>query len=135
MTKKSFSGVVSSFKSDAIAACGDTRKAATIELFKSVILDTPVDEGRLKGNWQATTDNPASGQLDIYDGNGGGTVALAVKAVNQSNDDQTLYLTNNLPYALAIEYGHSDQAPKGMVRRNMARISSLIRKAVKENKI
>ncbi|WBA79555.1 hypothetical protein [Endozoicomonas sp. GU-1] len=135
MTKKSFSGVVSSFKSDAIAACGETRKAVAIELFKSVILDTPVDEGRLRANWQATTDNPATGQLDIYDENGGGTVALAVKTVNQSNNDQVLYLVNNLPYALAIEYGHSDQAPKGMVRRNMVRISGLIKKAIRENKV
>lgn len=133
--KKSFSAVVSSFKSDAINACQETRKAATIELFKSVILDTPVSEGRLRGNWQATTNNPATGQLDIYDQNGGGTVIIAVNTVNKSLDDQTLYLANNLPYALRIEYGHSDKAPAGMVRRNIARISRLIEKAIRENKI
>ena len=26
------------------------------------------------------------------------------------------YLTNKLPYAQALEYGHSAQAPNGMVR-------------------
>ena len=26
------------------------------------------------------------------------------------------YLTNKLPYAQALEYGHSQQAPSGMVR-------------------
>jgi len=29
---------------------------------------------------------------------------------------QVIYLVNNLPYAIPLEYGHSSQAPGGMVR-------------------
>ncbi|GAA4652080.1 hypothetical protein GCM10023116_43640 [Kistimonas scapharcae] len=123
-----FSSVVSSFRSDSIRKAGEVRKAATIELFRGVIMDTPVDEGRARGNWQATTENPATGQLDIYDEDGRGTVAVATSVVTGSGDDQTLWLSNNLPYILGLEYGRSDQAPQGMVRRNMARVANNLRK-------
>lgn len=31
----------------------------------------------------------------------------------------TVFFYNNLPYAMALEFGHSTQAPKGMVRLNV----------------
>ncbi len=118
-----------------MAKAGEIRKAATIELFSGVISDTPIDTGRLRANWQATTVNPATGQLDAIDKNGSGTVALMTNVVNASQDEQTLWLTNNLPYALGIEYGYSSQAPTGMVRRNMARVAANIKKHANRNKV
>jgi hypothetical protein len=37
-----------------------------------------------------------------------------------------VFLTNSVPYAWAIEHGHSGQAPQGMVRVNVARFKRLI---------
>lgn len=101
-------------------------KAVILELFSSVILDTPVLEGRLRGSWQITSDNPASGQVEIFDPSGRGTVKYIDNFVRglSGSKDFSVYLTNNMPYAYRIEYdGWSSKAPQGMVRKNFIRIS------------
>lgn len=96
----------------------------TKELFTATVFDTPVDTGRLRGNWQCTINIPASGELDRFGGEGPkseiyGTVTAP----------GLFYLTNNLPYAERIEYdGWSQQAPQGMVRINARRVHHVLRK-------
>ncbi len=104
------------------------RKAITLELFNSVILDTPVDTGRARGNWQTTKNTPAGGQIERLDPGGGQATQEAAEQVLSSISDGTLYLTNNLPYIMPLEYGHSaKQAPTGMVRKNLSRITQILR--------
>lgn len=101
-----------------------------------VIMITPADQGVLKGNWQATIGQPASGVLDIEDKQGAMTIQKVVGPAKLASG-QLFYLTNNLPYALVAEYGmwpqgdgegkvtadgYSKQAPAGMVRVTMAEI-------------
>lgn len=89
---------------------------AAIELANAIITETPVDTGRLRGNWQASVGSPAKGELNVEDKEGTKTQAAAAKVLSVSVPD-TLYLSNNLPYAQAIEYGWSKvKAPEGMVR-------------------
>lgn len=102
-------------------------KAVILELFTSVILDTPVLEGRLRGSWQITSDDPASGDVEIFDPSGRGTVRHIGNFVRgiSGKEDFDVYLTNNLPYAYRVEYdgwSHT-KAPEGMVRKNFIRIS------------
>lgn len=132
--QRGFGDSVHQLSAEALAICDNTRKAISIELFRSVIEDTPVDTGRARGNWQTTTDNPATGQLDGLDQSGAGAVSLAMHTVDGSGSEQTLYLVNNLPYSVPLEYGSSEQAPHGMVRRNVSRLSSIIRRAIRENR-
>ena len=106
----------------------DLNKAVILEFFTSVILDTPVLEGRLRGNWLVSSDDPATGTIDLLDPTGAKTtqnVQNFVKALN-GKQNFSVYLTNNLPYAYRIEYdGHSHtKAPEGMVRKNFIRISN-----------
>jgi hypothetical protein len=76
-------------------------KAVKLEVFRRVVINTRVDTGRLKGNWQITSDNPASDEVDKFDQTPGGEAAIDFFL----NADQTIegigltYLTNNLPYA------------------------------------
>lgn len=104
------------------------RRATILELFSSVVLDTPVDEGRLRGNWQITSGRPASGEVEITDPEGNVTISKIqafVGADKNPTTDKVTLLTNNLPYAYRIEYdgwSHT-KAPKGMVRKNAIRIS------------
>ena len=98
------------------------------ELFIAVIRDTPVDTGRLRGNWQTTIRTPASGRLDrIQTGRSGEATQQVTATVTKPN---VYLLTNNLPYAARIEYdgwSHT-KAPQGMVRRNVRRIRTILRK-------
>lgn len=99
-----------------------TVRAVKLELFRSVILDTPVDTGRARGNWQATLDSPATEETE----NESMSVALAGVAANLGKVNDVSFLANNLPYIEELEDGSSKQAPAGMVRRNMARVQRLI---------
>ena len=102
-------------------------RAITFALFREVIRRTPVDKGRLKGNWQCTISSPAFGTVEIDDKSGSKTIAQM--AANMGGLGSTTYLTNNLPYAHRIEYdgwSHT-KAPAGMVRVSFARIQGIAR--------
>jgi hypothetical protein len=108
-------------------------EASVIELFSSVIKDTPVDTGRLRGNWQTTENSPASGTLDRVEPEGDGGPAI-FEVLQNVNDTGLFYLTNNLPYAATVEFDrHSEiKAPKGMVRINAKRIKRIVRKEARK---
>jgi hypothetical protein len=42
-----------------------------------------------------------------------------------------IYIVNNLPYAIPLEYGHSSQAPQGMVRLAAIEFQQLVDEAVR----
>lgn len=88
------------------------------QLSKSIIDDTPVDKGTLRGNWYATIGSPSNSK----DENRLESEAIS-DAQSKSKDASgaVFYLTNNLEYAHRIEYqGWSKyKAPAGMVRKNV----------------
>ncbi|KAF1045608.1 hypothetical protein [Xylophilus sp.] len=81
--------------------------------------------GRFRGNWQTSISAPVSGVVDRIDPTGQAAVGEA--SANMGGAGTVTYLVNNLPYAQALEYdAHSSQAPAGMVRVAMARITQNI---------
>ena len=60
----SFASDVEAYAKKAGASLDETSRAIVLELFGSVIKDTPVDTGRARGNWQTTIGTPANGQTD-----------------------------------------------------------------------
>jgi len=108
-------------------------KKASIGLFTDIIRDTPVAQGRLKGNWQPAVNKFAdTSVLDIDKTRKGSHSAQSKAKITQEFNTvragDTLTLTNNLPYAEAIEFGRlktatgfSAKAPAGMVRINVIR--------------
>ena len=109
-------------------------RTATLELFSGVIKSTPVDTGRAKGAWQCSVNAPKPGQSERLDPSGGAALA-EVNANTPQGAGQVTYLANNLPYIERLEYGHSKQAPNGMVRINMDRVSKMVEKAVAKHKV
>ena len=118
----SFDSQLNAFVSGTEKKVERTVRAVKLELFRSVILDTPVDTGRARGNWQATLNSPATEEIE----NESMSVALAGVAANLGKVNDVSFLANNLPYIEELEDGSSKQAPAGMVRRNMARVQRLI---------
>lgn len=72
--------------------------------------------GRLRANWQFSQNAPAEGEIDKVDKDGASTIGALIAAIGTTGAGDVTYLTNNLPYAIPIEYGHSKQAPAGMAR-------------------
>ena len=111
----------------------ETCRGITIKWFSGTIMSTPVDTGRLRGNWQASQEAPASGTTDDTDKNGSATISKFVRKIGGAGSVN--YLVNNLDYAEKIEFGGSNQAPRGMVRINHARILRIVKQVAAENQV
>lgn len=91
--------------------------------------------GRFRGNWQFSIDSPATGELDVVDRSGNETIAQLKAQVAALTIGQTAYIVNNLPYAIPLEYGHSTQAPSGMVRVTLDRFQGIVDEAIRKNRV
>lgn len=108
-------------------------RKVTIDLARGVIGRSPVDTGRFKGNWMLGVGSVNTLTLpDITDKDGGDTLEKIGQALDSVRAGQTLYLTNSLPYAIPLEYGHSGQAPNGMVRLTVREYITYIENAVRQ---
>ncbi|WP_341519828.1 HK97 gp10 family phage protein [Pseudomonas sp. G.S.17] len=146
----SFSDDIRRFTAKTAASHNKIVRAATIELFSSVIKMTPVGDpdgwkypllappgyvgGRARGNWQASVGSPVDGEVERLDQSGGSTISDAEGKTPQGAG-QVTYLTNNLPYIERLENGWSDQAAAGMVTVSMDRVSKIVAAAIEKNKV
>ena len=108
---------IQAFNVKAMAQSEAKIKKAFIGLSTDIIMDTPVLSGRLRNNWMVSV-NQGSNQTTNETSN---QAIGRVNAIKFKLGD-TLYLTNNLPYAKRIEFDNwSAKAPAGMVRKNIIR--------------
>ena len=92
-------------------------KKAAIGVFSSVIDKSPVDTGRFRANWNISFSAPDESVSEDTDKTGAESKGRVYKAMSGYKlKDQSIYLTNSLPYAMRLEEGWSGQAPQGMVR-------------------
>ena len=103
-------------------------KKIMIELFNRVIQKSPVDTGRFRANWNCSIGSPDLSTSQAIDPSGSGAISKATSTVvSYTLNGQSVFLTNNLPYADRLENGWSDQAPNGMVRLSMMEIQNSVR--------
>ena len=146
MTTQSFASDLRKFAERTNKSLDDTCRAVAIKWFSSTVMGTPVDTGRLRGNWQMTLGAPAAGVTNLLDK--AGTIVTATIAQKVGGVGKVNYLVNNLPYAEVAEYGgwngptdkvtesgFSTQAPEGMVRINFIRIKSIIEQSAREHRV
>ncbi|EHN8892341.1 hypothetical protein F6U00_003714 [Enterobacter hormaechei] len=90
--------------------------------------------GRFKNNWYVGFDSQPTETNDTPDASGQGSNSrgLAVLEVFRVGQVSSIYFTNNLPYAAALENGHSGQAPGGMVGITALDAAQLFREAMNE---
>lgn len=128
----SFALQLQQFRDETLETMDEVFRRVMIEIGTTVIRLSPVDTGRFRGNWQFTIDAPSSASLDSYDPEGHETIAQLVAEAQHLSYGQTAYLVNNLIYAIPLEYGHSGQAPAGMVRITLAGFQQMVDQAVRE---
>ena len=117
-------------------------KALIFEIGKRLIMRSPVGDpsywtsaapsgyvgGRFRNNWQYS-----------FGGMGNKNRIEADASCSQSYTDMNKvfgsqasglhYIYNNLPYSVRLEYGHSRQAPQGVVRLTMLEVDNALRVA------
>ena len=123
------------------------RKIA-LETYSRVVKKSPVDSGRLRGNWNVGINNADTAEYPADAGALGSepSPAKALSALSGFKLGDRILITNNLLYVHKLEYGlygagektingFSKQAPHGFVRITYKEIASNLenigRKAVK----
>tara|TARA_R110000796_G_scaffold192501_1_gene309165 strand:- start:101 stop:505 length:405 start_codon:yes stop_codon:yes gene_type:complete len=129
-----FSLDVKKFAAKSNRNVSDVIVATSVDLFSTIITETPVDTGRLRANWQASLGSPITSKTETTDKTGGETKSKMISVINTFAGDGSLFLSNNLPYAYRIEFlGWSRlKAPKGMVRVSFRQVHSAMKKAIRK---
>jgi hypothetical protein len=108
---------IQAFNVKAMAQSEAKIKKAFIGLSTDIIMDTPVLSGRLRNNWMVSVNQGTNETTDETSNQALGRVSSVKFKLGD-----TLYLTNNLPYAKRIEFDSwSAKAPSGMCRKNIIR--------------
>ena len=120
------------FNIKAMAKSHDKILSAFTGLTRDIKTDTSADTGRLKNNWFPSVNKGSNETTESTSDQ----VMARVEALRFKLGD-TLYFTNNLPYAEKIEFGlypspsktgktvggYSVKSPQGMVRKNIIKWS------------
>ena len=90
--------------------------------------------GRFKNNWYVGLDSQPTQSNNTPDASGQGSNSrgMSVLEVFRVGQVSSIYFTNNMPYAVALENGHSGQAPGGMVGITALDAAQLFREAMSE---
>jgi hypothetical protein len=108
-------------------------RACALEITARIMVRSPVDTGRFRGNWMIDCDVVPTGfDWDKQDPSGGGVIAEATAKLSGYQIGDRIRLRNNLPYSVALEYGHSDQAPQGMVRVTLVEFGAISSRAARK---
>lgn len=94
----------------------DLKNTITLDIFDRLILASPVDKGRFRSGWSTSLDTPSTfmpaeglGSYQVPD------ASTALSPIKSGKPFQMIWITNNLPYGVALNEGHSKQAPSGFV--------------------
>lgn len=129
-----------------IAAWVKKQKKNQDQIVRKVVLDvdrslqrrSPVDTGRFKTNWQLGVDFKPTGynyqsssntKLGMIDDS---VIGLHAGSIPVQSGGHVYWLVNNLPYANALEDGHSKQAPApwGIVNITLIKFEGIVDRAM-----
>ena len=115
-------------------------RAGTWEVFRRLVLRSPVDTGRFRANWHI---NDGAPKIVVRDFDFGGDREANKGAATQEAIDReadkvnrlvapgVTYVANNLPYAVRLNQGWSQQAPAGFVELTLEEVRRHLAVAVK----
>jgi hypothetical protein len=138
----SFAGDIHKFNVKAQGNTSKVLRGTALAMFGQVVQRTPVDTGRLRGNWQVELNNiPRSTVKQTPSG----AISQGNAEINRSKANDAIYIINNLPYARVVEYGlypdgpntaggYSRQSPQGMVRVTVAEFRREVEKQARSVK-
>lgn len=109
-------------------------RSVCLEAYTIFTLKTPVDTGAMKASWRIGVGSPdLSFELP---GPGPNTVSVGLAsskaqvAVAGARFGDTVFITNNVPYAQEIERGKSSQAPAGVLSTGVVELVSKIDRVI-----
>lgn len=99
-------------------------KKVVLDLYSDVIRRSPVDTGRFRANHQIDLNNMNATTIMEFKGKGkkaqvtfpAPNAAQGVGKLEAYELGETVFIYNNVEYAMELEFGHSQQAPQGVYR-------------------
>lgn len=126
-------------------AIKEVRKNYAFALYSSIVKKTPVDTGRARANWNVTVGSP-----DLSTTEDTRKTPKSKDKMPDPNGDESIFISNNLPYITKLEYGgypnppkkgsgktvngYSKQAPEGMVGVTLANNEAIFNAALRSVK-
>jgi len=97
----------------------EVMKKIAIRVMQTIILATPVDTGRARGNWLVSLGSLSKEvRKDAKDTTGGATIGENTSKISSSvKAEDDIHISNNLDYIIPLNEGHSAQAPAGYVEK------------------
>lgn len=101
-------------------------KKVSAEMLQGVIVRSPVDQGAFRGNHKVSVNSTdTTSDKNLKDAQGNKTLLSESEKLKQLKLGDTVYIQNNLPYAVRLENGHSEkQAPLGIYGLTFLSVSS-----------
>jgi hypothetical protein len=86
-------------------------RVIAMAMLNEIVLRSPVDTGRFRGNNIVSVGAPVYTASPDVDPTGAATIQKGLNAMSGLEPYTQVFIQNNLPYAQALENGHSKQAP------------------------
>lgn len=96
------------------ADAGAVQTALAVD--QAVVVATPVDTGRARGNWQAQIGSPVREETNTTDKGGQATIDRNEGIIRSRRGTSEIYISNNVPYIGRLNEGSSSQAPENFVQ-------------------
>lgn len=128
MPQNAFSISVEEFAKKCGIEVGIVTRKAALDLLQSCIAHSPVDTGRFRASWRISVGSidtsiapevlgqKAQKMNSPSEALGQATQLMTALSAESLKTGSPIFISNSMPYALALEYGASRQAQAGIVR-------------------
>lgn len=127
-----FADIIAKWRDETIDAADEILQIITFKIGQSVVMLSPVDTGRFRGNWQLTINGGSDMSLLREDQSGAATLSDMARTVGTLSMGQVAYIQNHVLYGFDLEHGSSPQArdPDGMVLVTAAKFNQIVQAAI-----
>src|SRR5690606_27017820 len=102
------------FAIEALKTADDHLKKIVGEALQQVVVRSPVMDGEFRASHKVTLDSPQNTYEKGYDLSGNETLREGLQIASTAKIGGLVYVQTLSPYGLALELGHSQQAPNGV---------------------
>lgn len=112
----SFSHDLRRFRSNTEKKLDMIVRKIVFDVYRRIVKRSPVDTGRFRANNQISLNSLPPDSVFQFGKNRGAILRKGQDVLKAFELGDTVFIYNNVVYALALEYGHSQQAPEGIYR-------------------
>ena len=102
------------FALEVVKNADDHLKKIVGETLQRVVVLSPVQDGEFRASHKVTIDAPQNAYEKGFDLSGNETLNQGLKVASTAKIGGLVYVQTLSPYGLALENGHSQQAPNGV---------------------